>query len=62
MLPSSGAWQFMTHGPRRVLAASAWTMASSTWPSPMPPHSSGMWGSHRPSSRALARMSRMSLM
>ncbi|GAA3672596.1 hypothetical protein GCM10022224_041090 [Nonomuraea antimicrobica] len=53
MLPSSGAWQLSTHGPMRVLAASDCTMASSTCPRPMPPHSFGMWGSHRPC--ALAR-------
>ena len=55
MLPSSGAMQLRIHGPRRVLAASACTMASSTWPRPMPPHSLGMCGSQRPSAWALAR-------
>ena len=56
MLPSSGAWQLKTHGPRRDLAASACTIASCTWPRPMPPHSAGMWGSQIPASRAWARM------
>ena len=35
-------------------AASAETHAIATWPSPMPPHSSGMCGSHRPHSCAAA--------
>ena len=52
MLPSSGAWQLSTHGPTRVLAASACTIASATWPSPMPPHSGGMCGSQSPAAIA----------
>src|SRR6266508_1326279 len=52
MLPSSGAWQFRTNGPKPDLAASACTIASSTWPNPIPPNSSGMWGSQRPASFA----------
>ena len=55
MLPSSGAWQLSTHGPRRVRAASACTIASSTWPSPIPPHSGGMCGSHSPWAKASLR-------
>jgi len=55
MLPSSGAMQLRTQGPTRVLADSACTMARATWPRPMPPHSSGMWGSQRPASLALPR-------
>ena len=39
----------------RPSAASACTMASSTWPSPMPPHSSGMCGSQSPSANACLR-------
>src|SRR5688572_329085 len=58
MLPSSGAMQFSTKGPNEVLAASACTIASSTWPSPMPPHSSGMWGSQSPASWAFSRMAK----
>ncbi len=55
MLPSSGAWQLSTHGPMRVLAASDCTMASSTCPRPMPPHSFGMCGSQSPSALASER-------
>ena len=57
MLPSSGAMQLRIQGPRRVLPASACTMASATWPSPMPPHSVGMWGSHSPARLASSRSS-----
>ena len=56
MLPSSGAWQFNTNGPYDAFAASACTIASSTWPSPMPPHSVGICGSHSPASLAAWRM------
>ncbi len=56
MLPSSGAWQLNTHGPYDDFAASAWTIASCTWPRPMPPHSAGMCGSQMPASRAFWRM------
>ncbi len=59
MLPSSGAMQLRIHGPRRVLPASACTMANSTCPNPMPPHSTGMWGSQRPASFASSRSARM---
>ena len=59
MLPSSGAWQLRIQGPRRVLAASDCTMARSTWPRPMPPHSFGMWGSQRPSALACSRSPKM---
>ena len=56
MLPSSGAWQLSTNGPYEALAASACTIASSTWPRPMPPHSFGICGSHSPASLAAWRM------
>ena len=59
MLPSSGALQLSTQGPSRVLAASDCTMASSTCPRPMPPHSSGMCGSHSPSALARSRSAKM---
>ena len=55
MLPSSGAEQLKTHGPTRVLADSACTIAKATWPSPIPPHSFGMCGSHSPASTAFLR-------
>ena len=45
-LPSSGAWALSTNGPIDTLAASADTAAIAVGPSPMPPHSGGMWGSH----------------
>ena len=50
MLPSSGACALMANGPKLARAASACTIASSTWPSPIPPHSWGMWGSQIPRS------------
>jgi len=56
MLPSSGAWALSAKEPKRVFAASADTAAMATWPSPMPPNSSGMCGSHRPHSWAVTRM------
>jgi hypothetical protein len=43
----------------RDRAASADTAAIATCPSPMPPHSFGMWGSHSPHSCAALRIPMM---
>ncbi len=52
-LPSSGAWALSTNGPIATLAASAETAAIAVGPRPIPPHSGGMCGSHRPHSLGL---------
>ena len=56
-LPSSGACALMTYGPMPTLAASADTAAIAVGPSPMPPHSAGMWGSQTPQSSLAIRRS-----
>ena len=60
MLPSSGAWQLRTKAPMPDRPTSAETAAMAVGPSPIPPHSSGMWGSHSPSDFARSRSLTMS--